>query len=45
MHVDIAGTAYRDRSIGICPKGASGYGVRTAVALAAEYAQDRSLAK
>ena len=45
VHVDIAGTAYRDRSIGICPKGASGYGVRTAVALAAEYAQDRSLAK
>ena len=40
VHVDIAGTAYRDRSIGICPKGASGYGVRTAVALAAALKAD-----
>lgn len=45
VHVDIAGTAYRDREIGICPKGASGYGVRTAVALAAEFAQDPSIAR
>lgn len=45
VHVDIAGTAYRDRKIGICPKGASGYGVRTAVALAAEFAEDSRIAR
>lgn len=45
VHVDIAGTAYRSRSIGFCPKGASAYGVRTAVALAYEFANDPSIIK
>lgn len=34
VHVDIAGVAYRDRSIGPDPKGATGWGVRTSVAIA-----------
>jgi leucyl aminopeptidase len=34
VHVDIAGVAWRERSLGIDPKGATGWGVRTAVALA-----------
>ena len=43
IHVDIAGTAYRDREVGFCPKGASAYGVRTAVALAWEFARDKAI--
>lgn len=34
VHIDIAGVAWRERSLGIDPKGATGWGVRTAVALA-----------
>jgi leucyl aminopeptidase len=34
VHIDIAGVAWRDRSIGVDPKGATAWGVRTAVALA-----------
>ncbi|MBX9670095.1 MAG: leucyl aminopeptidase [Candidatus Obscuribacterales bacterium] len=34
VHLDIAGVAWRDRSLGLDPKGSTGYGVRTAVALA-----------
>jgi leucyl aminopeptidase len=28
-HLDIAGPAYTDRDVGICPKGGTGFGVRT----------------
>lgn len=41
VHIDIAGVAYRDRPLGPDPKGASGYGVRTAVALAQTLASSR----
>ncbi len=34
VHLDIAGVAFRDRSLGLDSKGSTGYGVRTAVALA-----------
>lgn len=34
VHIDIAGVAWRERSLGIDPKGATGWGVRTSVALA-----------
>jgi len=34
VHIDIAGVAWRDRSIGIDPRGSTGWGVRTAVSLA-----------
>ncbi|MBK7750610.1 MAG: hypothetical protein IPI39_25575 [Candidatus Obscuribacter sp.] len=34
VHLDIASVAFRDRELGPDPKGATGYGVRTLVALA-----------
>lgn len=37
-HIDIAGVAWRERSLGIDPKGATGWGVRTAVMLAEQLA-------
>jgi leucyl aminopeptidase len=37
-HLDIAGTAFRDRELGADPKGATGYGVRLLVELARAYA-------
>ncbi|MBZ0189339.1 MAG: leucyl aminopeptidase family protein, partial [Candidatus Obscuribacterales bacterium] len=40
VHVDIAGVAFRSRELEGLPKGATGYGVRTAVALAAELARN-----
>lgn len=39
VHIDIAGVAWRERSLGIDPKGATGWGVRTAVALAESLSQ------
>lgn len=38
VHLDIAGTAFRDREIGADPKGSTGYGVRTLVELARKVA-------
>jgi len=40
VHVDIAGVAFRGRELEGLPKGATGYGVRTAVALASVLAQE-----
>ena len=37
VHLDIAGASYRDRELGPDPKGATGYGVRTLVALARNF--------
>lgn len=33
-HLDIAGTAFRDRELGVDPRGSTGYGVRTIIELA-----------
>ncbi len=41
VHLDIAGVAYRTRSLGPDPKGATGFGVRTAVALASTLAAEK----
>lgn len=41
VHIDIAGVAWRERSLGIDPRGATGWGVRTAVALADKLAGER----
>jgi leucyl aminopeptidase len=42
VHLDIAGTAYRDRELGPDPKGATGFGVRTLIELARSYARTGS---
>lgn len=39
VHIDIAGVAFRDRELGPDPRGATGYGVRTMVALATRLAE------
>jgi len=40
VHIDIAGVAYRDRELGPDPRGATGYGVRTMIALATRLAAE-----
>lgn len=37
VHLDIAGSAFRDREIGCDPKGSTGYGVRTLIELARRF--------
>ena len=37
VHLDIAGASYRERELGPDPKGATGYGVRTLIALARNF--------
>ncbi len=37
-HLDIAGVAFRDRELGVDPRGATGYGVRTLIELATRLA-------
>ncbi len=39
VHLDIAGSSYRTRELGMDPKGATGYGVRTLVELARLYSR------
>ncbi len=34
VHLDIAGPSFRNRELGVDPKGATGYGVRTLIELA-----------
>jgi len=41
-HLDIAGVAFRERELGVDPRGATGYGVRTLVALATSLAAKSS---
>lgn len=43
VHFDIAGVAYRNRALKLDPRGATGYGVRTGIALAQILAQRQTL--
>jgi leucyl aminopeptidase len=40
IHVDIAGTSFRNREIGVEPAGGTGWGVRTLIALAQDLAKN-----
>jgi len=40
IHLDIASVAFRDREVGVDPKGSTGFSVRTLVELASEFAKN-----